>query len=45
MIPRDGPGKLLNDLEFEVTSSDDIISVGIKVKDDSDNFFVLSILV
>jgi len=34
----------LNDIEYEVTNDDTIISIGVRVKDDSDNFWILSIL-
>jgi hypothetical protein len=46
MLPPDSvPAKILKDIEFEVSSSDEVISFGIKVKDDCDNFFVLAVLV
>jgi len=45
MLPPDSvPAKILKDLDFEVTGSDDVISFGIKVKDDCNNFYVLAIL-
>jgi len=46
MLPPDSvPAKILKDLEFEVSHSDEVISFAIKIKDDCDNFFVLSTLV
>jgi len=46
MLPPDSvPAKILKDIEFEVSNSDEVISFGIKVKDDCDNFFVLATLV
>jgi len=45
MLPPDSvPAKILKDLDFEVSNSDDVISFGIKVKDECNNFFVLAIL-
>jgi len=45
MLPPDSaPAKILNDLDFEVSNSDDVISFGVRVKDDCTNFFVLAIL-
>jgi len=46
MLPPDSvPAKILKDIDFEVSHSDEVISFGIKVKDDCDNFFVLAALV
>jgi len=46
MLPADSvPAKILADIDFEVSNSDEVISFGIKVKDDCDNFFVLATLV
>jgi len=45
MLPPDHPAsKILKDLDFEVSPTETGVSFGIRVKDDCDNFFVLSLL-
>jgi len=45
MLPPDSaPAKILKDLDFEISPTENGVSLGIKVKDDCDNFFVLSLL-
>jgi len=43
MLPP-GPNKLLQDLEYEVTSEGEVISLGIKLKDDCHNIQLIILL-
>jgi hypothetical protein len=46
LLPPDSvPAKILNAIDIEVTNDDAVVSIGIRVKEDCDNFFVLATLV